>query len=175
MTLEDIRREIDEIDREMKELFLRRMRMSEQVAKAKSVTGGDVYVAEREQEIIKKRTEEMPEEWGEPYIAFLRHMMNLSRTYQYSLLEGMQRKYLKELPQGQGEVSLTFAGTPEGFYACVDGLQISGLTVEVMKREDSNGGCNLKLSGDFTDPLAKAAVLQILKETESAQLVVTRE
>lgn len=175
MTLEDIRREIDEIDREMKELFLRRMRMSEQVAKAKAVTGGDVYVAEREQEIIKKRTEEMPEEWGEPYIAFLRHMMNLSRTYQYSLLEGMQRKYLKELPQGQGEVNLTFVGTPEAFYACVDGLQISGLTVEEMKREDCNSQCIIKLSGDFAKQLARAAVLQVLKETESAQLLITKE
>ena len=48
MTLEEIREEIDQIDQQMKALFLKRMDCARRVAETKARTGGDVYVAERE-------------------------------------------------------------------------------------------------------------------------------
>ena len=52
MTLEEVRNEIDEIDTNMKPLFLRRMKCGKHVAEVKAQTGGDVFVLERELEII---------------------------------------------------------------------------------------------------------------------------
>lgn len=54
MTLEEVRNEIDEIDTNMKPLFLRRMKCGKHVAEVKAQTGGDVFVLERELEIIEK-------------------------------------------------------------------------------------------------------------------------
>ena len=43
MTLEEVRNEIDEIDTNMKPLFLRRMKCGKHVAEVKGQTGGDVF------------------------------------------------------------------------------------------------------------------------------------
>ena len=56
MTLEEIRRQIDTVDSQIKPLFLQRMECAGQVAEEKAKTGGDVFVLERELEIIRKRT-----------------------------------------------------------------------------------------------------------------------
>ena len=55
MTLEEIRKQIDAIDTQMKPLFLQRMECARYVAEEKEKTGGNVYVPEREREIIEKR------------------------------------------------------------------------------------------------------------------------
>ena len=55
MTLEEVRKEIDAIDSQMKPLFLKRMECSRHVAEAKAKNGGDVFSKAREDEIINKR------------------------------------------------------------------------------------------------------------------------
>ena len=47
MTLEEVRNEIDEIDTNMKPLFLRRMKCGKHVAEVKAQTGG-VYLFSKE-------------------------------------------------------------------------------------------------------------------------------
>ena len=47
MTLEEVRNEIDEIDTNMKPLFLRRMTCGKHVAEVKGQNGGDVFVLEK--------------------------------------------------------------------------------------------------------------------------------
>ena len=74
MTLEEIREEIDAIDRQMKALFIKRMDCARQVAETKAKTGGDVYVAEREAAMIQKRTSGIEDrELRENYRDFLTH------------------------------------------------------------------------------------------------------
>ena len=55
MTLEEVRAGIDAVDTQMKPLFLKRMECGKHVAEVKAQTGGDVFVLERELEIIEKR------------------------------------------------------------------------------------------------------------------------
>ena len=52
MELSDIRKEIDAVNDQMLELFLRRMALSEQVAACKRAQGLPVLNAQREQEIL---------------------------------------------------------------------------------------------------------------------------
>lgn len=54
MTLEEVRAGIDAVDTQMKTLFLKRMECGKHVAEVKAQTGGDVFVLERELEIIEK-------------------------------------------------------------------------------------------------------------------------
>ena len=83
MTLEEVRNEIDEIDTNMKPLFLRRMTCGKHVAEVKGQNGGDVFVLERELEIIEKRATDVDPEIQEEYKTFLRHLMSLCRKYEY--------------------------------------------------------------------------------------------
>ena len=56
MTLEEVRKEIDRVDTQIKPLFLQRMACADHVAAAKAENGSDVFVPVREDEIIAKRT-----------------------------------------------------------------------------------------------------------------------
>ena len=102
MTLDEIRVEIDAVDTQMKPLFLKRMECAKQVAEAKAKTGGDVFVLERELSIIEKRAGDVDKEVYDEYVAFLRHLMSVSRRYQYGILTGMQDKVLSSAEKEAG-------------------------------------------------------------------------
>ena len=107
MTLEEIREEIDQIDQQMKALFLKRMDCARRVAETKARTGGDVYVAEREAAMVKRRTSDIAdEELKENYRDFLTHTICISRKHQYGILTKMQDETVRAL--------LAEAGLEEG-------------------------------------------------------------
>ena len=86
MTLEEARADIDAVDTQMKPLFLKRMECAKKVAEVKAQTGGDVFVLERELSIIEKRAGDVDKEVYDEYVTFLRHLMSVSRRYQYGKL-----------------------------------------------------------------------------------------
>lgn len=102
MTLKEIREEIDQIDQEMKALFIKRMDCAKYVAETKAESGDDVFVAERETEIIEKRTADLDVRIRSSYEAFLEYMICLSRRYQYGFLQKMQDDVLARLMQEAG-------------------------------------------------------------------------
>ncbi len=81
MKLEDIRKNIDSLDRELVPLLKKRMECSIQVAKIKSKEGLPVYHPEREQEILSKVTDEGGE-FGNYIAAVYREIMGVSREAQ---------------------------------------------------------------------------------------------
>ena len=108
MDLGGIRQKIDQVDQQMKHLFLERMGYSAQVVQVKKQLGGSVYVPKREQEILTLRQQGVQKEQVLECREFFRQMMGLSRTYQYSkLVEG--NADLLGLPDGVGEVGLEFS------------------------------------------------------------------
>lgn len=102
MTLEEIRRQIDTVDSQIKPLFLQRMECAGQVAEEKARTGGEVFVLERELEIVQKRTEDVDEDIREEYAAFLRHLMSVCRRYEYGYLKCMQNEVVDGALAGAG-------------------------------------------------------------------------
>lgn len=92
--LEQARREINEVDREMAELFVRRMRASEQVAAYKQEMGLPVLDPVREAQVIRKNGEHLEDDvLREYYMNFLKNTMSISRAYQHRILEGMRVAY----------------------------------------------------------------------------------
>ncbi len=90
MSLENTRKEINEIDRQMAELFVRRMRAVESVADYKAKNGIPVLDEEREKQVITRNASYIEDDrLRDYYVAFIRDTMRISRTYQHQLLDSM--------------------------------------------------------------------------------------
>lgn len=89
--LQQAREEIDRVDREMADLFVRRMRAVEQVADYKRAHGLPVFDGAREDAVIAKNAARVADEEIRPYyVEFLRDTMKASRHYQRKRLSGMK-------------------------------------------------------------------------------------
>ena len=91
MSLSEIRKEIDETDDRIRELFIHRMELSKKVAMEKAKTGDAIYKPDREREIIERLTLKTDPQIRDAYESLLRHIMKLSREYQYSLISALQQ------------------------------------------------------------------------------------
>ena len=85
--LQDLRNEIDSIDRQMTELFEKRMEISRKVAKYKISTGKKVFDKEREKKVIEKAKDMTHNDFNRHGIEELfQQIMAISRKRQYQLL-----------------------------------------------------------------------------------------
>lgn len=87
MDLQECRRQLDQIDRQIVELFERRMAICGEVAEDKIRTGKAVYDGEREKQKLKSVKEMAHGEYNQTAVRELFcQMMTISRRYQYRLL-----------------------------------------------------------------------------------------
>lgn len=92
--LESARRAINEIDKEMAQLFVKRMEASAQVGRYKLSHGLPVLDAQREAEVIRRNSTRVEdEELRAYYVGFLQNCMELSKSYQRQLQEGLRVAY----------------------------------------------------------------------------------
>ena len=90
-SLDNARKEINQIDKEMAELFVRRMHAVECVAEYKKERGLAILDEAREEEIIRRNSDFVDDEQlREYYVNFLRDNMAISRAYQSRLMNGMK-------------------------------------------------------------------------------------
>ncbi|MBO5526523.1 MAG: chorismate mutase [Erysipelotrichaceae bacterium] len=85
--LEEVRKEIDSIDRQIQELLMKRLDCSYQVAQFKKASGDrTIYRADREQAILDQLGKAVDPDRRKEYLAVIRKIMETSRMYQYGLL-----------------------------------------------------------------------------------------
>ena len=105
MNLEECRKEIDNIDKQLVELFTKRMDVAKEVAEYKKATGKSVYDAERERKLLEKVEENAGEKYGDYARRLYSSILDLSRTYQSkelapkSVLSASIKKAMEETPQ----------------------------------------------------------------------------
>lgn len=133
--LEERRKEISEIDREMAKLFEKRMKACQGVAEYKREHALPVLDATREAEVIARGAESIEDpSLREYYVGFMKDVMKTSRAYQTRLLEGMRVVYSgvegafghiaakKAFPHAKIEPCPDFAtayrGVEDGIYDC---------------------------------------------------------
>lgn len=88
------RNEINEIDAQMAELFVRRMRVAEEVAAYKKEHALPILDTVREEQVIQTNAKLVEDETlREYYINFIRNNMAVSRAYQSRLMNGMRVAY----------------------------------------------------------------------------------
>ena len=86
MELNEIRQEIDAINRQMQSLFERRMELCGKVAEYKGAHSMKIFVPEREEAILSTVREQASPAFAEYDVEFFRCLLTLSRTYQGALL-----------------------------------------------------------------------------------------
>lgn len=92
--LESARRAINEIDSEMAKLFVKRMEASAQVGKYKLSHGLPVVDPQREAEVIRRNSTRVQDEALRGYyVSFLQSCMDLSKSYQRQLQQGLRIAY----------------------------------------------------------------------------------
>lgn len=183
MALKEVRKTIDEIDTQMKPLFLQRMECGKHVAEAKAQTGGDVFVLERELEIIGKRAGDVKPEIQEEYRTFLRHLMSLCRKYEYELLPEMQEKVITaaltaagltaETEHSQVKIAFTCPKETSDLNLFLNMTKLNGITVDALNltTEDGVQKITMILDGKVTEASMRCLLCQIGKEADDFQIV----
>lgn len=92
MELDDLRKEIDDIDKEMKSLFLKRMEIVKQIALIKKEKSLPVFQKSREEEMINSLSSSINEDILPFYRLFLLNILELSKNYQIKLLGGVKHE-----------------------------------------------------------------------------------
>ncbi len=93
-SLEQARRTIDEVDRQMAELFERRMAAVKAVGEYKQANGLPILNQQREQEVVEKNAMRISDPLLRSYyVQFLENNMAVSRAYQFRLAKGMKVAY----------------------------------------------------------------------------------
>ena len=92
--LEEARKIINEVDRQMAELFVKRMHAAELVFEHKKEFGLPILDQQRENEVITKNAALIEDDvLKNYYMDFLRHLMSVSRAYQYQMQHGLKVAY----------------------------------------------------------------------------------
>ncbi len=86
MSIENLRAKIDEIDKEVVELFNKRMEVSAEIAKNKKETGKAVYDPARERALLTKIADMAGAETEQYAIALYSLIMELSKSYQHKIM-----------------------------------------------------------------------------------------
>ena len=88
--LTEARHKIEDIDKEMAKLFIKRMECSEMIAEYKSANGIPILDTGRENELIKRNEEYIENERLKPfYNDFMKSVLNISKQYQHKIMEDM--------------------------------------------------------------------------------------
>ena len=92
--LEEARKIINEVDSQMAELFVKRMRAAELVSEHKKEFGLPILDQKREDAVIERNSALIEDDVLKGYyIDYLKNMMSISRTYQYRLQNGLKVAY----------------------------------------------------------------------------------
>ena len=92
--LEEARRIINEVDAQMAELFVRRMRAAEAVFEHKKEYGLPILDQKREDAVIERNAALVEDAVLKGYyIDYLKHLMSVSRAYQYRMQSGLKVAY----------------------------------------------------------------------------------
>ena len=92
--LEDARKIINEVDAQVAELFVKRMRAAELVYEHKKEYGLPILDQKREEAVIERNAALIEDDVLKGYyIDYLKHLMSVSRAYQYRMQSGLKVAY----------------------------------------------------------------------------------
>lgn len=100
--LQESRKKIDEIDRQIVELFEKRMKLAIDIAEYKRSVGKPIYDAAREEEKLAALRELTQDEFNKKAVAdIFKLIMSMSRRLQYTLLENQENLGFEEVKELQ--------------------------------------------------------------------------
>ena len=140
MDLLKVRNNIDEIDDQLHNLIIERMKLSTEVAKCKLEENLPVFHPKREQEIIKRLKELSPKPYQDSVYNIYCQILSESKSLQRKLIADWSDKNKKET-QEQGEITIACQGV-SGSYSSIAAKSLYK-------------NANLSFSNDFNDVFEK--------------------
>ena len=180
MTLEEVRCQIDSIDAEIRELIMKRLDCSRNVAMAKQASGNLViYREDREAEILERLGQVVPEDRKAEYLAVVKKIMETSRMYQYGLLydwnDGLFSERFGEIDisteASHIRFTLTRPNQPNSMAQILSMIGDYGCNTEFMEligedREKSTVTFTLTILGNLNEEHIKKLMYQLSMESQ---------
>ena len=154
MELNQLRQEIDEIDRELVSLFIRRMNCSAGVAEYKREHGLPVLAAARERALLSKISELSGEDFEEYSRTLYATILSLSRSYQHKKLGETTELYTEILKA----IDKYYAEDEERLKSMINDKDVNSVEILVSEDEETNVGA----MDDDTIPIIRLATKIIL-------------
>ncbi len=119
MTLDEVRLNIDKVDKEIKALFKERMMLADNVARVKAETEDVIYKPDREERMISNLTGDVEDNIKMEYTALIKRIIEISRKYQYGRTLELRDCFDVDFVTDEPEVS-SIAMVKSELYICQD-------------------------------------------------------
>ena len=115
--LNEIRKDITATDYQIKELFLKRMSLAEEVAHYKIQSGDKILKADREQELLDSMIQNMPENIRPNFSSVLKSTIRVSRKHQYEevLRENPEKLKIESQSRDDHPAIVCYQGLPASY------------------------------------------------------------
>ena len=183
MSLDEIRKDIDAIDLQLRELLMQRFDCSARVAKSKLESGDiTVYRPDREVQILEKLGESIPEDRRSCYLSVLRKIMEASRTYQYGMICEQEPSLWQgligdmDVPEHSTCVSVTLTkpDVPGSMAPILSMIGDCGLDIDQLVHtgtsEDNMASFMLLIEGDIADADMRRLLIQLSMESDDFKI-----
>ena len=185
MKLEEVRQKIDAIDPQIRELLMERLDCSRLVAETKQAAGEtNIYRPDREQVILQKLSQGVPEDRLPEYLAVVRKIMETSRMYQYGMLFDWNPQLFAELaknieihPGGtRVVVRLTRPDQPNAMSSILNMVGDYGYNMQYMEllhfnKPEKTVTFDLTILGDHSETNMQKLMFQLSKESQDFQIL----
>ncbi len=185
MKLDDIRKDIDVLDAQIRELLMKRLDYAEQVVQTKIDAGvHNIYLAEREDDIVANMGDGIPEDRMLEMMGFTRKMVEVSRMHQYSMLydqvDGIFDELLEDVEIPADPKSVTFEiimlnemGQAATFCGLISDSMFNMAEFKWMDTSVDNTAARLwvTVEGSIYDEKMRKLLLQISQESQEFSIL----
>lgn len=168
MEIDNIREEIDIVDRNIRDSFVRRMELIGQIAECKKGSHDSVYKYDRERAILEKQGGEVDETIRGDYQSIVKKVIQISRKYQYQYLYSdiNDEGFNSILTALEGRDKLIIRVDTHKHLDIFDILSIISLYGVSISEIRMDGECIITLESDIQDERTRVLLYQLYEEAE---------
>ena len=183
--LDEIRVDIDKIDKELRELIMKRLECSREVVESKIENKSFViYKADREEAILDKLGADVTDEKKPVYLPLVRKMTEMSRMFQYGILFEREPQLFEALvkditiPENASSVTIILErpNIPNAMSSILSMVGDYGFNMDQMNliqysKDNSSVKFELTILGNMNDINMKKLMLQLSMESTGFKIV----
>src|SRR5574344_426408 len=187
LTLEEVRKQIDAIDPQIRELVMKRFDCGFHVAETKFADHRTtVFRADREAAILARLGKDVPEDRRAQYLAVVKKIMEANRMYQYGLLYNWYGEkevfapLAKDLTIAPGGTLVKIRGTLGDRHNALTlilsmigdyGDNLEDLQIHKKDTEHQTVTFDVAIAGDLSQEHMKKLMFQLSRESEDFQIL----
>lgn len=185
--LDETRKQIQAVDRQIAELFEKRMKLAEDVIAYKQVKGLPIYDAEQEARILERCNDNISDSTiGEYYKVFVQNLMDIAKSYQERMMSNMKVAYCG-IPGAYAYIAakklyptaqlISYPDFESAYKACEDGsVDVTILPMENSYAGDVGGVMDLAFYGTLSvNVMVEMSIVQNLLGVKGAGIADIRK